>query len=327
METATQKFELIELTLTHSHYRLKVSYLCQLAGVSRSGYYYWHEHTRINQEKREIQDLKDRDLILEAYHFKGFKKGRKGIRNRLLHMGILMNEKKIRRLMIKFHIVCPKRRKKFQNKQEGEPLKKPHILQRNFKAYGPRTVLLTDITYLPYGRDKFAYLSTIKDAYTNEILAYVVKEHMRTELVIETFDQLYQNHSDSLTPATLIHSDQGSQYTSLEFDQWVQTKEWMHSMSRKGNCWDNAPQESFFGHMKDHVRTKECEDFEEVVHEINRYMNYYNEFGYQTGLYHLSPKEFYQFYLTDDYPLDNLLPKPKLPKIKTIEYLMETEEI
>lgn len=108
-----EKYELIDRTLESNKNVLTVSYLCQSAGVSRSGYYSWKK--RKNDplsvyNKKEEQDRKDFDLILEAYNFKGYDKGRRGIHMRLLRMGIIMNHKKISRLMDKFNLFCPIRK-------------------------------------------------------------------------------------------------------------------------------------------------------------------------------------------------------------------------
>lgn len=90
-------------------------------------------------------------------------------------------------------------------------------------------------------------------------------------------------------------------------------------MSRRGNCWDNAPQESFFGHLKDHVKTSNLDTFEEVNKAINEFMDYYNNERPQWNLAKLTPVQYYNFYQTGVYPLAHLVEEPKLPKVKTIE--------
>ena len=118
-----------------------------------------------------------------------------------------------------------------------------------------RMVLLTDITYLPYN-GIFAYLSTILDAYTKQILAYVLSDSLEVDFVVETVNNLIRDHGVSLHAETIVHSDQGCHYTSHSFIDILHDKDLRQSMSRRGNCWDNAPQESFFGRMKDHVKKK-----------------------------------------------------------------------
>jgi putative transposase len=103
-------------------------------------------------------------------------------------------------------------------------------------------------------------------------------------------------------------------YTSYSFVNILKDKCLRQSMSRRGNCWDNAPQESFFGHMKDHIKEElaPCLEFYEVKDIVDRYMNYYNNQRYQWQLAKLSPNEFYKFYTTGTYPLD-IPNKPAVP--------------
>lgn len=118
-----------------------------------------------------------------------------------------------------------------------------NLLQREFESYGPRMVLLTDITYLPYN-GTFAYLSAILDVFTKQVLAYVVSGSMEVDFVLEIVNILIRDHGVSLNQETILHSDQGCHYTSYRFIDILHDKKLRQSMSRKGNCWDNAPQES-----------------------------------------------------------------------------------
>lgn len=307
METAKEKFEIIEEMISNDNNLLNISELCKIAGVSRSGYYNWIN----NKDKRKIKERRDEadfQLILTAYSFRGYDKGARGIHMRLLHMGIRMNIKKIRRLMKKNDLVCqirkanPYRRmaKAIQTSSIA-----PHLVDRNF-IQAPRLIILTDITYLFYGKSrKKAYLSVMKDCFTNEILAYVVSESLEVDFVLQTVHQLIEKHGDSLkTNQTIINSDQGVHYTSIAFQQLLKDKELRQSMSRRGNCWDNAPQESFFGHMKDEIDIKDCELFEDLIEIIDDYMDYYNNDRYQWELEKLSPSEYYQYWLTDIWPIN-----------------------
>ena len=248
METSNNKFEIIHETINKSDNRLSVKMLCEIAGVSRSGYYNWVSSERKRKEK-EIRDRSDFELILAAYTHRGYDKGAQGIYMRLLHMEppVIMNVKKIRRLMKKYGLIC-EIRKANPYRRMAKAIKTnrvaDNLVQRQFESYGPRKVLLTDITYIPY-RGTFCYLSTIIDAYTKQILSYVLSESLEVDFVLETVNQLIEKHGISLTTQTIIHSDQGCHYTSCSFIQLVKDKGLRQSMSRKGNCWDNAPQESF----------------------------------------------------------------------------------
>ena len=176
--------------------------------------------------------------------------------------------------------------------------------------------MLTDITYLPYN-GTFAYLSTVIDAFTKQILSYVLSPSLEVDFVLETINRLVDQHGISLHAETIIHSDQGCHYTSHKFINILYDKKLRQSMSRRGNCWDNAPQESFFGHMKDHIKQRlaECVAFEDVKAIIDDYMDYYNNQRYQWDLAKLSPNEYYRFVTTGEYPL-NVPNVPALPAIQ-----------
>lgn len=285
---------------------LPVKMLCEIAKVSRSGYYNWVASEE-NRNLKEEEDKKDFEIILTAYNYKGYNKGARGIYMRLLHMNppIIMNVKKIRRLMKKYNLFCPIRQAN-PYKRMAKALKTSNVadnlLNREFKLHGPRKVLLTDITYLPYDGGR-CYLSTILDAYTKEILSYVLSETLEIDFVLETVNQLIDRHGISVTAETLVHSDQGCHYTSCSFINILKDKELRQSMSRRGNCWDNAPQESFFGHMKDEIDISNCKAFNEVKVIIDDWIDYYNHERYQWDLAKLSPCEYYEYVKTGIYPL------------------------
>ena len=320
MNDASCMFEIIYNTLQQSDNSLSVKELCSIAGVSRSGYYAWVKAAPV-REQQELQDRKDFDLILIAFKMHGYSKGARGIYMALIHMDppVIMNLKKIRRLMLKFHLVCPFRGPN-PYKRMAKALKTSNyadnLLMREFECYGPRMVLLTDITYLPYN-GTFAYLSTILDAFTKQILSYVLSDSLEVDFVLETVNKLIEGHGVSLHAETIVHSDQGPHYTSYSFINILHSKRLRQSMSRRGNCWDNAPQESFFGHMKDHIKPKleTCTEYTEVLAIVDDYMDYYNNRRYQWHLAKLSPNEYYNFVSTGEYPLD--IPNtPALPVIQ-----------
>lgn len=232
---------MIQKTLQDKDNRLSVSMLCEIAGVSRSGYYRWVNAADV-RAKKEMRDQEDFKLILKAYNQRGYSKGARVIYMCMLHWEnpIIMNLKKIRRLMDKYGLICPIR-KANPYRRMTKTLKTNNVadnlLKRKFTEYGPRKVLLTDITYIPYD-GKFAYLSTILDAYTKQILAYSLSDSLEVDFVLETINILIKEHGIELTTETLIHSDQGCHYTSMRFIQLVNNRGLRQSMSRRGNCWD-----------------------------------------------------------------------------------------
>lgn len=285
---------------------LNISILCGLAQVSRSGYYDWEKRQKNKgTNPQELQDKQDFELILEVYKRRNIKKGARTIYMILKKENHLMNLKKIRRLMKKFGLFCPIRKPnpyKQMIKALEESTIAPNLLQRQFRNFGPRVVLLTDITYLFYGNHKKCYLSSIKDAFTKEILAWKLSPNMEEDFVLETINMLLSNHKDELKTDSLVHSDQGIHYKVLLFQNLLKDSQLRQSMSRKANCWDNAPQESFHGHMKDEIDLKSCKNFEEVKQLIDNYMDYYNNERPQWDLAKLTPVEYYQFCITEQYP-------------------------
>jgi transposase InsO family protein len=157
---------------------------------------------------------------------------------------------------------------------------------------------------MPRKDGRFSYLSTIFDAYTKQILSHAASDSLEVDFVLETVNKLIESHGVSLNTETLIHSDQGCHYTSYKFIRLVNDSELRQSMSRKANCWDNAPQESLFGHMKDEIDLSQCETHEQVVAIIDDWIDYYNNDRYQWDLVRLSPNEYYEFLESSVYPLD-----------------------
>lgn len=265
---------------------------------------------------KEERDKADFELILEACNHKGYDKGSRGIHMRLLHMGIRMNRKKIRRLMRKYGLFCPIR-KANPYRRMAKALKTSNyadnLLERQFEAYGPGYVLLTDITYLFFGSKRTkAYLSAIKDAFTKQILSYKLSLSLEEDFVLDTINGLFEKHKDDIHADAMIRSDQGAHYAAVAFIDLLKDKSIRQSMSRRGNCWDNAPQESFFGHMKDEIGryVESCQDYGSLKKAIDDYMDYYNNDRYQYDLAKLSPNEYLEYYKTGIYPLKDVTNEP-----------------
>lgn len=274
-----------------------ISYLCDVSGVSRSGYYnYFSVKSQERRRQKDQKDEKMKEIILKAFHFKGHKKGARQIKMTLAgQFKVVYNLKRIRRIMKKYNIICPIRkanpyRRMMKATQEHRVV--PNLLNRQFKQNVPGKVLLTDITYLFYSKGQKAYLSTIKDSSTNEILAYHISERITMDLATDTLEKLKKNKRFKKVKDALIHSDQGTHYTHPDFQKAVKKLGLRQSMSRRGNCWDNAPQESFFGHFKDEVTIKACKTLDELKHEIKQYMIYYNHYRYQWNLKKMTPVQY-----------------------------------
>lgn len=288
-------YQLIYETLEQHSFKRLTAYFCALLGVSRSGYYSYLKAFEVRKAREQL-DLEAKELILKAFKRRGYKKGSRSIKMVLENKyGVLFSRKKIQRIMRKYGIVCPHRRSNPYRKiakATKEHQVVPNKLNREFKQGVPGKVLLTDITYLPYAGRQMAYLSTIKDASTNEILVYHVSDRITLDIATQTIHKLMNNKKVKLDKDAFIHSDQGSHYTSPRYQKLLKKYGLGQSMSRRGNCWDNAPQESFFGHLKDEVDYRSCQTLNELKAKIKHYINYYNHDRYQWNLKKMTPVQF-----------------------------------
>ena len=288
-------FQLIYETVEQNQFKRMTKYFCDLLDVSRSGYYSFLKASTV-REAREQLDLEAKEVILKAFKRRGYKKGSRSIKMILENeYNIVFSRKKIQRIMKKYGIVCPHRRPNPYRKiakATKEHQVVPNKLNRDFKQGVPGKVLLTDITYLPYNGNCMGYLSTVKDASTNELLAYHVSDRITLDIATKTIHKLVNNKKITLHEDAFIHSDQGSHYTSPRFQKLLKKYGLGQSMSRRGNCWDNAPQESFFGHLKDEVDYQSCKTLKELKAKINHYMVYYNNYRYQWNLKKMTPIQY-----------------------------------
>ncbi|MGO4548902.1 IS3 family transposase [Paenibacillus sp. 2TAB23] len=270
-------------------------YLCELVDVSPSGYYRW----LATEDQRQIRAAADEeDIVLIRHHFEALngKAGALVIKMRLEQIShVVMNHKKIRRLMRKAGLVAVIRqanpyRKMAKATHEHQTC--PNLLERQFNQAEPEKVFLTDITYLRYGGGQWAYLSCVKDGATRQILADCVAATLELPIVERTLQRLLERLDGYIHPEAILHSDQGMHYTHPKTRLFIADAGFKQSMSRRGNCWDNAPMESFFGHMKDEVDFMDCQTIEEVRVRVRDYINYYNSERYQWTLKKMTPDEF-----------------------------------
>ncbi|HDR5039375.1 TPA: IS3 family transposase, partial [Bacillus anthracis] len=292
---AAEAFRIIESIANNANLNHVIKTLCNIANISRSGYYNYLK-SKDYRLKREKEDILIKNTILKAFNHRGYKRGSRSIKMTLKNeFNIVYSRKRIQRIMRKYEIVCPIRRAN-PYKQIAKATKEhtvvPNLLNRNFKQNIPGKVLLTDITYLPYNKGCMAYLSVIKDASTNEVFAYNISDRITLDIAMTTIHKLMENKNFKLLKESFIHSDQGSHYTSPKYQKLLKSYKLGQSMSRRGNCWDNAPQESFFGHMKDEINYKDCSSLDELKQVIDDYMEYYNNYRCQWNLKKLTPVQY-----------------------------------
>jgi transposase InsO family protein len=266
-----------------------ITKLVDITSVSRSGYYKWKA-----QKGRNAQDLKDEELlpyVLKIFHDHKGTYGRKRIKLALRNQyNMQVNEKRISRMMRKYGLWCKIRKKRFKNRTQphGDI---PNLLDRNFIALKPGVKFAIDITYVEVkkGPQRWLYVCAIKDLFNQEIVAYSRGTSQEVKLVFQALNELKQN---GFVKGALLHSDQGFQFTNPGYRKHLKDMGLTQSMSRRGNCWDNACIENFFGHLKCEMP---CFSQPETVHEVqdavDAYIQYYNHNRIQTKL-QMSPNEF-----------------------------------
>ena len=258
--------------LPHDRYDYSIQSILKKIGLSRSSYYSILSND--NYGMKDKQDEIDFQHIKKVIDYKGFKKGSRTIYMMLPGMcGVHFGRAKILRLMKKYGCVCTVRKERLELKKSKENLKnnrKPNLLKRRFRLARPNEILLTDVSYLKYSTNKTEYFSCIKDAVTGRIVNHVTSSANDLNLATDTIACL-----DS-TENTLFHSDQGTLYFNDEFQNKLKELGYEQSMSRRGNCWDNSSQESYFGHMKDECDFSKCSTPEDVKKKVDEYIYYYN---------------------------------------------------
>ena len=263
----SKKFKIV-YQLRQEKYSLNM--ILNFLHLSKSGYY---KHTK-EKEKREEKDL---SLFLQINEVFQNSKQKKGYRQ--IAMNLTKNHKQVQRIMNKYGLRAKIRkinRTRVTLQKNKENIFVGNILNRKFRQKIPYTFASTDITYLKH-QNKFSFLSVTKDLASGELLAWKLSKNMNLKLVLDTVDNLKKyfrkNHLDLNN--LLLHSDQGFQYTNLQYHNKLKDLKITQSMSRKGNSVDNAPIESFFGHMKDEIDCSEL-SFNKLQELIDDNMIEYN---------------------------------------------------
>jgi len=246
--------------------------MCDFLGVSRAAYYGWERNTE--EEDPDQARMEQIEAVYEASHRSyGYRRITIELQRK---QGIIINHKAVLRLMGKLGIRSQARKPKMYKKLEdiGTYHRYPNVLDRNFVATKPNQKWVTDVTYIRTLQG-WAYLSTIKDLYDGFIVAYVFDPTNSIALVTQTLKQAKQK--EKVTDGLILHSDQGTQYTSHAYHVLVSEYNITPSMSRRGNCWDNAPMENFFGHLKEeYLRRFKQTTFKDTEQLIDEYIYFYN---------------------------------------------------
>ncbi|MDY7431584.1 IS3 family transposase [Bacillus sp. V26] len=272
--------ELVEVL----HGTMTVQDICVHLGISRASYYRWKKNLMKDHPKCHLE--KQIGTLCREHKYRyGYRKI-----TAILKKEMRINHKTVQRIMQKNQWQCRVKVKK--RKKNGQPYAVvDNILDRNFQSDHPLEKLVTDITYLPYGQ-KQLYLSSILDVYNGEVIAFTIGDKQDTDFVLNTLDQL-----PTLPQNCVLHSDQGSVYTSYEYQKAVKTKGITMSMSRKGTPADNASIESFHSSLKSetfYLNSIDRTTTAIVERTVKEYIYYYNNIRIQTKLNSQSPISYRQ---------------------------------
>ncbi|MDO4418444.1 MAG: IS3 family transposase [Eubacteriales bacterium] len=254
--------------------------ILEKTGMAKSTYYalLYDETYGRGKERREKQEAQDLELIRKTVEYKGYAKGYRQVYMMLEQVaGKSLSINRVRTLMQRYGLNPGIRRPSRNRKAIRELMERngrPNLLGREFRLHRPNEVRLTDVTYLDYGDGYRAYGSASIDPVTGRLICFVISGNNDLQLALDTLSAM---DSYPAVNGGILHSDQGILYLTDDFQAEATLHGLIQSMSRRGNCLDNSPQESFFGHFKDECPYKNCRDLEELQSTVDAYRVYYNE--------------------------------------------------
>jgi transposase InsO family protein len=252
--------------LRHEH---EVSLLTEVACLPRSTYYYYAKHRNDTDKYSEIKEQ-----ITTIYHENRGRYGYRRITAELHNRGYVVNHKAVQRLIKELDLLCRVRMKKYYSYRGDVGKIAPNLLERDFNTSKPNEKWVTDVTEFSLFSEKL-YLSPILDLHSQDLVAYTIYERPALVGVTSMLDQAFEKIPDNTN--LILHSDQGWQYQHKQYQRMLKSKGIRQSMSRKGNCLDNAVMENFFGHLKSELLY--LQDFDSLEHfeeELIAYLDYYN---------------------------------------------------
>jgi transposase InsO family protein len=262
--------------------RFPLSGLLTLAGLARSTFYYQRSALQIPDKHTELKEQ-----IQSVYEQEKGLYGYRRITAVLRQLGIVVNHKVVQRLMGVMQLKSVVRPKKYRAYKGLVGTLAPNLLERNFTAQRPNQKWVTDVTEFKVGQQKL-YLSPVMDLYNGEIVAYQMDTRPCFAMVTTMLDKAFERLKHK--PRLVIHSDQGWQYQQAQYRYKLEEKGVQQSMSRKGNCLDNAAMESFFGTLKsEFFYLKRFDSVEELKAGVEDYIRYYNYDRIKMRLGGLSP--------------------------------------
>ncbi|WP_082897286.1 IS3 family transposase [Thalassotalea crassostreae] len=265
--------------------KYKLVHLLEATGLARSVYYYQCKALRKPDNYADVKVL-----IKSLFHEHKGRYGYRRVASALRSAGTLINHKAVQRLMVELNLKSKVRPKRYKSYRGEVGTTAPNLLERNFKVSKPNHKWVTDVTEFKVKGQK-VYLSPILDLFNQEVISYEVRKSAHLPLVTDMINNALKTLKDHEKP--VIHSDQGWQYRMKTTQNIIRKAGLKQSMSRKGNCLDNAVAENFFGILKTEMyHREEFKDADELIDCIKEYIHYYNNKRIKLKLKGLSPIEY-----------------------------------
>lgn len=271
--------------------RFPVSVLCRVIGVSASGFYRWLGRRGETDRRIPPGDGKLRDVIERVHRGSRGAYGRPRILEEVRRRGFLVGGNRIRRIMRQMGLAGrsgPKRTRRRGEEQQAAP--SPNVLARDFRVTAPNVVWAGDISEIRIG-EQHLYLAVVVDLFSRKLVGWAIAASATAALVTGAMKQAVRVRRPPR--GLLFHSDQGVQYTSSRFRDQLRVLGVRQSMSRRGNCWDNAPIESFFATLKkEMLYTRLWLTRSELERELPKYIRFYNDERLHSTLGYHAPTEY-----------------------------------
>jgi len=249
-----------------------VKLLCEVFDIHRSSYKYQN----LKPQRTCLATIKLESEVRAAFNISGGSAGSRSIAGMLTNDGIPLSRYCARKIMKRLNLVSRQPSKPKYKKANNEHLAVPNLLKRQFNVSRPNEVWCGDVTYIWIG-NRWAYLAVVMDLYARKPVGWAFSLSPDSQLTAKALEMAYE--SRKRPKGVMFHSDQGMHYTSKKFRQTIWRFQMKQSMSRRGNCWDNAPMERFFRSLKtEWVPKVGYQNFNQADHSITNYiMGYYSQ--------------------------------------------------
>jgi transposase InsO family protein len=275
-----------------------VTAACQAAGVSTSGYYDWCHREATGPTERQIAEAELVELMREIFDSADGNYGVPRMHAELRRAGLVVNKKRVRRLMRRHGMAGRCRRRRCRTTFPGpDGFDIPDLVGRRFELGAPDVAWCQDITYIPTG-EGWLYLASVLDLGSRRLVGYSMADHMRTELVTDALGMaVAARGGDHAVAGVIAHADRGSQYTANDYLEFCHARQLRPSVGRTGVCWDNAVAESFWESLKrECLQDRIFATRAEARRAIFQWITWYNTARLHTSLHGIPPIEWEQQY-------------------------------